>query len=70
MAEYPLLCIFWFKPASNFLQKKNLRLWINGRLVSLVDKVPVYRVWGSGSIPDQTNTHGLKIIEEKMLPLL
>ena len=40
------------------------------RLVSLVGKVPVYRARGSGSIPDRINTQGLKIIEEKVLPLL
>ena len=40
------------------------------RLVSLVDKVPVYRAGGSGSIPGRTNTQDLKIIEEKVLPLL
>ena len=40
------------------------------RLVSLVGKVPVYRVGGSGSIPGRTNTQGLKIIEEKVLPLI
>ena len=43
---------------------------INRRLVSLVGKAPVYRAGGSGSIPGRTNTHGLKIIEEKVLPLL
>ena len=40
------------------------------RLVSLVGKVPVYRAGGSGSIPSRTNTQGLKMIEEKVLPLL
>ena len=40
------------------------------RLVSLVGKVPVYRAVGSGSIPGRTNTQGLKIFEEKVLPLL
>ena len=39
------------------------------RLVSLVGKAPVYRAGGSDSIPDRTNTQGLKIIE-KVLPLL
>ena len=47
---------------------------INGinhrRLVRLAGKVPVYRAGGSGSIPGRTNTQGLKIIEEKVLPLL
>ena len=38
------------------------------RLVSLVGKAPVYRAGGSGSILDRTQ--GLKIIEEKVLPLL
>ena len=37
---------------------------------SLVGKVPVYRVGGSGSIPGRTNTQGLEIIEEMVLPLL
>ena len=40
------------------------------RLVNLVGKAPVYRAGGSGSIPGQTNTQGLKTIEEKVLPLL
>ena len=40
------------------------------RLVSLVGKVPVYRVGALGSIPGRTNTQGLKVIEEKVLPLL
>ena len=40
------------------------------RLVSLVDKVPVYRAGGLGSNPGRTNTQGLKIFEEKVLPLL
>ena len=39
-------------------------------LVSLVGKVPVCCVGGRGSIPGRTNTQGLKIIEEKVLPLL
>ena len=39
------------------------------RLVSLVGKVPVYLAGGWGSISDRTNTQGLKIIEEKVLPL-
>ena len=42
----------------------------NGRLVSLVGKVLVYRAGGSGSIPGRTNTQGIKIIEVKVLPLL
>ena len=33
-------------------------------------KVPVYHAGHSGLIPGWTNTQGLKIIEEKMLPLL
>ena len=37
--------------------------------VSLVGKVPVYSAGGSGSIPGQTKTQGLKIYEEKVLPL-
>ena len=41
----------------------------NRRLVSLVGKVPVYRAGDSGSIPDRTNTQGLKIIDEKVLML-
>ena len=40
------------------------------RQVSLVGQVPVYRAGGSRSIPGRTNTQGLKIIEEKVLPLL
>ena len=39
-------------------------------LVSPVGKVPVFHVGGLGSIPGQTNTQGLKTIEEKVLPLL
>ena len=42
----------------------------NRRLVSPVGKVPVYRAGGLGSIPGRTNTQGLKIIKEKVLPLL
>ena len=38
-------------------------------LVSLVGKMPVYGAGGSGSIPAQTNSQGLKLIEEKVLPL-
>ena len=41
----------------------------NRRLVSLIGKVSVYRVRGSVSIPGQTNTHGFKIFEKKVLPL-
>ena len=41
-----------------------------GHLVSLIGKVQVYRVIGSGSIPGRINIQGLKIIEEKVLPLL
>ena len=40
------------------------------RLVSLVGKVSGYRAGDSGSIPGWTNTLGLKIIEEKVLPLI
>ena len=40
------------------------------RLVSLVGKMLNYCAGGSGSIPDWTNTQGLKIIEKKVLPLL
>ena len=42
----------------------------NRRLVSLVGKAPVCCAGGSGSIPGRTTTQGLKIIEEKVLPLL
>ena len=35
----------------------------------IIGKVPVYHAIGSGSITSQTNTQGLKIIEEKVLPL-
>ena len=38
---------------------------IHRRLVSLVGKVPVYRAGGSGSIPDWTNTEGLKKLRRK-----
>ena len=44
--------------------------FLDRHLVSLVGKVPVYRAVGLGSIPGQTTTQGLKIIEEKVLPLL
>ena len=40
------------------------------RLVSLVGKASVCCAGGSGSIPGGTNTQGLKIIEENVLPLL
>ena len=40
------------------------------RLFSLVGKVPLCSAGGSGLIPGRTNTQGLKIIEEKVLPLL
>ena len=40
------------------------------RMVSLVGMVSVYRAGGLGSIPGRTNTQGLKIIAEKVLPLL
>ena len=40
------------------------------RLVSLVGKMPVYRTGSSSSIPGRTITQGLKIIAEKVLPLL
>ena len=37
------------------------------KMISLVIKVPLYHVGGSGSIPcSRTNNQGLKIIEEKM----
>ena len=39
------------------------------RLVSPVGKAPVCCAGGSGSIPGRTNTQGLKVIEEKVLPL-
>ena len=35
-----------------------------------ISKVPVCCVGGQGSIPGRTLTQGLKIIEEKVLPLL
>ena len=38
-------------------------------LVSLAGKVSVYRAGGLGSIPGRIITQGLKIIEEKVLPL-
>ena len=40
------------------------------RFVNLVGKMPVYRARGLGSISGRTNTQGLEIIEEKVLPLL
>ena len=40
------------------------------RLVSPVGKAPVCCAGGSGSVPGRTFTQGLKIIEEKVLPLL
>ena len=43
---------------------------VNRRLISPVGKVPFYRAGGLGSILGRTNTQGLKIIEEKVLPLL
>ena len=49
---------------------KGIIIIIYRRLVSPVGKVLVYRTGGSGSIPGRTNIQGLKIIEEKMLPLL
>ena len=39
-------------------------------LISLVGKVTVYRAGGLGSTSGRTNTQDLKIIEEKVLPLL
>ena len=44
--------------------------YFNCRLVSLVGKVAVHLAGGLGLIPCWTNTQGLKIIEEKVLPLL
>ena len=40
------------------------------RLVSPVGKAPVCSAGGSSSIPGRTFSQGLKIIEEKVLPLL
>ena len=40
------------------------------RPISLVGKVPVCCAGGSGSIPGWTTTQDLKIIKEKVLPLL
>ena len=39
-------------------------------LVSLVDKMPVYRAEGLGLIPGRTNVQGVKMVEEKVLLLL
>ena len=39
-------------------------------LAILIGMAPVYRAGGLGSIPGPINTQGLKIIEEKVLPLL
>ena len=50
---------------------KNLKkMLFNRRLVSPVGKAPSVVREVSGSIPGRTNTQGLKIIEEKVLPLL
>ena len=38
-------------------------------LVSLAGKMPVNHAGDSGSIHGQTNTQGLKLIEQKVLPL-
>ena len=40
------------------------------RLVNTVGKAPVCSAGGQGLIPGRTFTQGLKIIEEKVLPLL
>ena len=40
------------------------------RLVNLVDKMPFYSAGGLGSISGRIDTQGIKIIEEKVLPLL
>ena len=45
-------------------------LGVDHRLVSPVGKVPVCCAGGWGSIPSWTITQGLKIIKEKVLPLL
>ena len=54
----------------NQIVKSSRLVSLDRRLVSLVGKAPVCCVGGSGSIPGRTNTQGLKIIEEKVLPLL
>ena len=43
---------------------------VNRRPVSLVGKAPVCCTGGMGSTPGRTTTQGLKIVEEKVLPLL
>ena len=57
------------KIAQVYLSFTEIKIYVDRCLVSLVDKVPVYRAGGSGSISGQTNTQGLKIIEKKVLPL-
>ena len=71
-----ILCFLWFlirlmyKKLVYVIEPLRVQYGINHRLVSPVGKVPVYRVGGLGSIPGRINTQGLKIIEEKVLPLL
>ena len=55
---------------SDLKSLSTITLELNRRLVSLVGKAPVCCAVGSGSIPGRTTTQGLKIIEEKVLPLL
>ena len=49
--------------------KSDTRGPIYSHLFSIVGKVPVYCVGGLGSNPSGTNSRGLEIIDEKVLPL-
>ena len=62
--------MFLFLPQDHNSNIAPLLLQTATWLISLVSKAPVYRVGGSGLVHGQTNTQGLKIIEEKVLPLL
>ena len=42
------------------------KVFVRHCLVSLIGRVPVYCAGGLGLIPGQTNTQGLKIIEEQV----
>ena len=59
-----------YNPMTVILLDDNVSPPAHSRLVSLVGKVAVYRAGGLGSIVGRTNSQGLKIIEEKLLPLL
>ena len=57
-------------PESVLKNVLKVRLTHNCCLVSRLGKVSVYREGGSFSIPNRTNIHGLKIIEEKLRTIL